>query len=142
MSAALPTTELYAFAQPILKGDELGIAVRVSGGLHALKASRSVWRDLHEKLGSALGVAVAPAAPIARSRRSYHVLRPRLSAETHAACRAATTAWLDGKFTKQREAAEAHGIGYSTLVNWLRDHRGEFPERSREPITKPNGEIL
>ena len=148
MPAALPITEIYAFATPAVKAGELHVVVRLSGGLHGLRGPISVWRDLHAKLGAVVYPGEAPAAvgvkkAHSRGVRSGATLGQRLTPAQYEACRLAGVDWLSGKHGKQRDAAYAHGISYYRFLEWFRNHRAEAEASlAARPITKPSGAIL
>lgn len=142
MPSATPSTEVFAFSTPVVKtGTEIDIAVRVPGGLHVLRGSRSVWAGLFHHLRSLFEPQRAAAMPATKSPTRGRAHGNRLSNERAALYIAAHREYHDDPAATRKAIAAKYCLGMHTWENWCRNHRDEL-EADRAPITKPNGRIL
>jgi hypothetical protein len=149
----LPTTEIFAFSAPKNKAGELHIAINTGAGLlHVLRASRSVWHNLAEKLAAEFpDVARAAAASVAQPA-ARPVAEHRLRGAERARVFMAVLTKIEREEISQVAACDAAGVSYYAFVAWLREYRraGYRPptiaetvsDVGRAPITKPGGRIL
>lgn len=144
MPAEHPSTEVYAFSEPKIKGAELRVAINLGAGvLHVLHATRCVWRNLYDHLAREFGPAPAQPVPppLPRARRPR---APRLSPEVQ---KLYTEAYIRKVATgcTYRAAADAFGIPVNAWNTWCHKHRAELEQAvaaGRQPIAKPSGRLL
>lgn len=125
MPSTLPSTEVFAFSEPKIKGGEIRVAMNLGPGvLHVLHGTRAVWRNLFERLQAEFE---APAGERLPRAKLVELMRSALAE------------WEAGGCT-QREAAEKRGIQLNTFTMWLAAERKRA--RHAAPVLKPGGRLL
>lgn len=133
----LPTTEIFAFSEPKIKGGEIRVAINCGAQvLYVLQATRPVWRGLYDHLHREFaGVASAPAAPAVLGGRAGRIIAPaRL-----AAYRQVIAEYQTGRHASWTAACRAVGVNECSFSNWYHRHKHELPAG---PVLKPGGRIL
>lgn len=150
MPAATPTSEVFAFSAPKIKGGQIDFAINLgAGSLHVLRGTSPVWRALGAHLLTVFPD-LAPAAQAARvpgevrtgyvrARRDGRVLKPEIRALY-------VRAWSDWKTGAARSLAAAcrtHALPYFSVQRWCVDNADTLPaEAAALPVLKPSGKIL
>lgn len=144
---ALPTTEVFAFSAPKSKAGEIAIAVNVgAGALHVLHATRSVWRNLYDRLAAEFAPAPASIVPTTTGPRQ---IVKRLQGEDRYRVFSAVLIRIEREEISQRAACEAAGVSLGAFSMWLKEYRrtgyrppADLRPAGRVPVTKPNGKLL
>lgn len=126
-----PTTEIFAFSQPKIKGGQIHVAVNLGAGtLHVLEATSTVWGNLHRHLHAIFGPRPAESAPSPAPAKRY------LRGAERDRVYGSVLALVQEHGCSQPEACRRVGVAYTAFHSWL------VQKRAREPIAKPNGRLL
>lgn len=133
----LPTTEIFAFSAPKIKGGELHIAVNTgAGSLHVLRATRSVWANLAGHLREEF----FPKADKAPDPTAY---RPRLRGAEREQVYGEVLERVQLQGLTHIAACNAASVSYTAFQSWLAQRRSRgIGVGMKNPILKPGGKLL
>ena len=145
MTPTTPTTEVFAFSAPKIKGAELSIALSLgAGSQHVLRGTLSIWRGLASHLLTQFPeISDARRPGYVPSRRDGRILKP----EVRAAYVRAWADWKDGRVPSLAAAARRDGLDYFALQRWCKTNadtlQSEAEALAAKPLfLKPSGKIL